>query len=68
MNSCRLLKFFKINLYENSFRKTIRVSTVLDPDDRPNIFFRPVLGQNCLQRLSTDDNSRQKVKCFEVSS
>ena len=32
MLNCRLLIFFKINLFQNSFRNTIRVSNSLDPD------------------------------------
>ena len=39
----------------------MRVSNSLDPDQtRP--FVRPDLGPNCLQRLSADDISRQRVK------
>ena len=41
-----------------SFRKTIRVSTGLDPDqDRRSV--GPDLDSNCLQWLSTDDKSRR---------
>ena len=29
---CRLLTFFKINFFKKKFRKTIRVSNSLDPD------------------------------------
>ena len=31
--------------------------------DQAQYFVRPDLGQNCLQRLSTDDTSRQIVIC-----
>ena len=42
--------FFKLN-----FRNTIRLSTVLDPD-RAQRSVGPDLGQNCLQRISAEDN------------
>ena len=45
---------------KNDFRNTIRVSNGLDPDqDRHNV--GPDLGPNCLQKLSADDISRQRV-------
>ena len=40
---------------------TIRVSNSLDPDQARH-FVGPDLDPNCLQRLSADDTSRQKVK------
>ena len=48
---CRQLTlFFKINVFKNYFRNTIRVSNGLDPDlDRR--FVGPDLGPNCLQKL-----------------
>ena len=53
---CRLLTLFKINFFKNSITNTIRVSNGLDSDqDRRSV--GPDLGPNCLQRLSTDDNS-----------
>ena len=43
-----------------SFRNTIRVSNRLDPDQaQRNV--GPDLGPNCLQRLSADNTSRQRV-------
>ena len=46
---------------KNSISNTIRVSNSLGPDQAPN-FVVPELGQNCLQRLSADDTSRQRVR------
>ena len=40
---------------KNSFKNTIRVRNNLDPDQAQ-------LGPNCLQRLSADNISRQRVK------
>ena len=57
---CRLLIFFKINFFINSLRNTIRVSNSLDPDQARH-FVGPDLGPNCLQRLTADDTSRQRV-------
>ena len=37
------------------------MSNNLDPD-KARHFVGPDLGPNCLQRLSADDTSRQKVK------
>ena len=43
------------------FRNTITVSNSLDPDqDRRSV--GPDLGPNCLQKLSADNTSRQRVK------
>ena len=44
----------------NSFRNTIRVSNRLDPDQARH-FVRPDLCPNCLQKLSADDISSQRV-------
>ena len=59
---CRLLGFFsKSTFSKNSLRNAIRVSNSLDPDQaRQNVW--PGLGPNCLQSLSADDTSRQRVK------
>ena len=57
---CRLL-LFQNNLSKYSFRNTIRVSNRFDPD-QVQPFVGPDLGPNCLQRLSADDTSRQRVK------
>ena len=46
------------------FRNTIKVSTILDPDQvRHSV--GPDLGPNCLQRLSADDTSRQRVNSYK---
>ena len=56
--------FFKVNFFKKSLRNTIRLSNGLDPDlDQHSV--SSDLGQNCLQRLSADDNfaaSKEKVK------
>ena len=49
---CRLLIFFKVS---NSY----------DPD-QAQLFVRPDLGPNCLQRLSADATSKQRVKVGKV--
>ena len=52
--------FSKSTFSKNSFRNTIRVSNGMDPDqDRLSV--GPDLGPNCLQRLTSDDISRQRV-------
>ena len=43
--------------YQKIFRRTIRVSYGLDPDQGRR-FVGPDLGPNCLQRLSADDKRR----------
>ena len=48
--------FFKITISENSFKKTIRVSNSLDPDQSPN-FVGPDLVPK-MQKLSADNISR----------
>ena len=45
---------------KSSFLNTIRMSNSLDPDQVRRIA-GPGLGLNRLQRLSTDDSSRQRV-------
>ena len=45
----------------NSFRNTIRVSNSFDPD-QARCSVGPDLGPDCLQRLSADGTSRQRVK------
>ena len=53
--------FFKINLFEKFFRENnIKVSNSLDPD-QARLFVWHDLGPNCLQRLSAEDTSRQRV-------
>ena len=48
--------FSKLNFSKNSFRKYIRVSKSLDPDqDKYSV--GPDLGPNCLERLSTESKS-----------
>ena len=54
---CRLLK---VNFVKNSFRNTNRVANNLDPNQARR-FIRPDLGQNCLQRISAVNTSRQRV-------
>ena len=51
---CQLLS--KSTFLENSFRNTNSV----DPGQARH-FVRPDLGPNCLQRLSADDTSKQRV-------
>ena len=46
---------------KNSFMNTIGISNSLDPDQARR-FVEPDPGPNCLQRLSADDTSRQRVK------
>ena len=58
---CRLMFFFKIIFLKNYFRNTIRVSNSLDPD-QTRLYVGADLGTNCLQRLSVDDSSRQRIK------
>ena len=66
MFCCRLLIFFKIIFFEKFFWEyTIRVSNNLDPDQARHSV-RPDLGSNCLQRLSVDNTSRQRVSIKET--
>ena len=60
---CRLLFFFlfsKSTFSKYSFRNTTRVSNSLDPE-QAKCFVKPDLGPNCLQKLSADDISLQRV-------
>ena len=43
------------------------MSNNLDPD-KAGHFVGPGLGPNCLQRLSADDTSRQRVKVVRIGS
>ena len=62
------VEFFKINFFENSFiRNTIRVSNSLI-QIRPDGNVVPDLGLKCLQRLSADDTSRQRVEPYFASN
>ena len=55
---CLLLK---MNFVKNSFRNSNRVSNNLNPNQaRQKV--GPDLDPNCLQRLSADNTSRQRVK------
>ena len=47
----------------NSFRNTIRVSNSLDPYQARH-FVGPGFVPNCLQRLSADNTSRQRINGF----
>ena len=58
--------FFKFVLFKNSFRNTIRVSKSLDPDQEWHSVV-PVLGPNCLQRLSADKKSSPARKVLSKS-
>ena len=60
------IDFFQNKLCQkNSFRNTIRVSSSLNPD-QVRRFVGPDLGPNCLQRLSADDTSIQRVYCLSA--
>ena len=52
--------FFRVNIKKTN-RNTIRLSNSLNPDQTRH-FVGPDLGPNCLQKLSTDDTSRQRAK------
>ena len=62
--SCFILSsvdfFSKSTFSKKSFRNTIKVSNSLDPDQARS-FVRLDLGRNCLQRLSADDASKQRL-------
>ena len=55
--------FSKLTFSKSCFRNTIRVSNSLDPDQAWH-YVRPDMGPNCLQKLSADNTSRQRVKCY----
>ena len=59
-NSTCILSSFKNNFYSYSFRKTIRVSNSLDPDQARHIV-GPELGPNCLKMLPADDTSQTEL-------
>ena len=53
--------FFQKQLFRKLFQEYHQSANSLDPDqDRRCV--GPVLGTNCLQRLSADGTSRQRVK------
>ena len=57
---CHLLTFSQLTFKKKSFRKTIRVSNHLDPDqDRHAVgpAVGPDLGSNCLKRFYAEDKS-----------
>ena len=58
--------FFKINIFKKNFRKTIRLSYCLDPDQTQH-FVGPDLGPNCLQRLSADVQSCHLVSMEQIN-
>ena len=58
---CRLLIFFKINLFKK-FLKEIRLSVKHFGSRSGGCFVGTDLGPNCLQRLSADNMSRQRVE------
>ena len=57
--------FFKLTFSKNSFRNTIRVSNVLDPELFGHIV-KPDLGPYYSQRLSADDTSRARVVRYYI--
>ena len=68
MNFCCLLIVSKSFFSENSYKNTISVSNSLDPNQDLHSF-GPDLGPNCLQRLSADGTSRQRVdRVFRVNT
>ena len=60
-----LMTFFKIIccffLKKNPLRNAVRLTNRLDSDQAQH-FVGPDFGPNCVQKLSTDDTSRQSVK------
>ena len=75
---CRLLIFSKSSFSKISFRKTISVSNIMDPDQaRQNVgpdlgpnfcnSIGPDLDPNCLQMLSADDSSKQRINVDVIS-
>ena len=53
--------FFKSSFLKTYFRNTIRVSNSLNPDQVGHLIW-PVLGLNCLQRLSACATGKLRVK------
>ena len=60
------LDFFLNQPFRFFFRNTISMSNILDPDQARQLV-GPDLGPNCLQGLSADDTSRQKVNGENLS-
>ena len=60
--------FFSKSTFLNYFRNATKVPFLnsLDPDQARHSV-GPDLGANCLQKLSADDTSRQRVKLTSVS-
>ena len=64
--------FFRINIFKNSFRNTIKVSNSLNQEQARH-FVGPDVGPNCPQRTSADDTCvclEEKlfkfVQCFNM--
>ena len=57
---CRLLVFFQNQLFGKILSGISSVSSSLDSDQARHSV-GPDLGPNCLQKLSADDTSRQRV-------
>ena len=55
--------FFRIKFFEKFFHEFHKRFKQIDPDQARH-FVRPDLGPNCLQRLSGEDTSRQRVNCL----
>ena len=53
--------YSKSYFLKKKIRNTTRMSNSLDPDQSLHVV-GPDLGPNCLQRLSVDHTSRQRVK------
>ena len=53
--------FLQYQLFQKNVSEISSVSNSLD-QDLAILFVEPYLGPNCLQRLSADDTSRQRVK------
>ena len=56
----RLLIVIEINFFQKYLRETIRASNDLDPD-QARYYVWPDFWPRCLQGLSADDTSREKV-------
>ena len=54
----------KSTFLKSSLRNTIRISNSLDPCQARR-FVGPYLGPICLQRLSADDISKQKINALK---
>ena len=63
LNSGIILKTFTHALYGPRRDKTcLRSFQQSEAQTKPDVLSVPDLGSNCLQRLSADDSSRQRVK------